>query len=273
MRGFVVSLFCSIVAGVIAGSDIAGLAAAEPVAAPPSTAAAVSASADVRYYAVVFSYQDALARPRKCHTWATFAKVSLENGPDAVPLVEQHTISWLPCHFASSLYLTILPSAGKNHTLHETLALAARQCLPVCHWGPFEIDECLYRKACHQIVYLNSGAPRYKLIEPIRRIRAYRGAGGALHCTHAVTDVVGFAVTGTTRGYAAGRLVAGLYGGHARGPAPEWLYSALVATGATSGPTLAEAASDPGLAFVPSASVGLSSQGLLSARLDTERPD
>jgi hypothetical protein len=183
---------------------------------------------EVRYYAIIFAYQDAWALPQKCHTWATFVKLSLEDRPGAPPVVEQHSISWLPGNFASTNHLTILPSVGKNHSLQETMCFAARQCLPVCHWGPYEIDECLYARARNQVDYLNSGCVRYMLLEPIRHIQAYSRTGGALHCTHAVTDLSGFVVTGFTRGYAAGQLTVDLFSNHIRRSAPKWLYDMVL---------------------------------------------
>jgi hypothetical protein len=183
---------------------------------------------EVRYYAVIFAYQDAAAHVQKTHTFATFVKLSLEDRPGALPVIEQHSISWLPCNFASTSRLTILPSVGKNHSLQETMCFAARACLPVCHWGPYEIDECLYGRARSQIDFLNSGCVRYQMFEPIHRRRAYRHTGGSLHCTHAVTDLAGFVVTGFTRGYAAGRLTASLFSNHIRRPAPEWLYEMVL---------------------------------------------
>jgi len=73
-----------------------------------------------------------------------------------------------------------------------------------------------------------SGCVRYQLLEPIRRIRAYRHTGGALHCTHAVTDLTGFVATEFTRGYAAGRLTASLFSNHIHRAAPEWLYDMVL---------------------------------------------
>jgi hypothetical protein len=231
MRGYAVCLFALIAAwapaemarGQTPAEVVAGQAPTDGVTAPVP-----AVRTEVRYYAIVFAYQDARARPQKTHTFATFVKLSLEDRPGALPIVEQHTISWLPCNFASTYHLTIRPSAGKNHSLQETMYFAARQCLPVCHWGPYEIDECLYGRARNQIDFLNSGCVRYKLLEPIRRIRAYHHTGGALHCTHAVTDLTGFVVTGFTRGYAAGRLTANLFSNHIRRAAPEWLYDMVL---------------------------------------------
>lgn len=155
-------------------------------------------------------------------------KVGPEDGPKTLPALERHTISWLPTEFPRTLRMSLVASPGRNYSLPETLHLAARQGLPVRHWGPYEIDESLYVRALSQIAFLNSGRVRYKLVEPIRRRRALLRTGGALHCTHAVTDLHGFVVTGFTRGYAAGGLAAALFADDLRGPAPTWLFGRIV---------------------------------------------
>jgi hypothetical protein len=48
------------------------------------------------------------------------------------------------------------------------------------------------------------------MIEPLRRVPAYFHLGGALHCTHALTDIAGFVPTGPIRGYSAGGFTAHL---------------------------------------------------------------
>ena len=247
MRSYVLCLLCLIGASTPAERLTAQAPAVAPpaptdVANPPTptevanelaptdaaTAQSPEVRTEVRYYAIIFAYQDAAAHVQKTHTFATFVKLSLEDRPGALPIVEQHSISWLPRNFASTHRLTILPSVGKNHSLQETMCLAARLCLPVCHWGPYEIDECLYARARNQVDYLNSGCVRYQMFEPIRRRRAYRRTGGSLHCTHAVTDLAGFVITGFTRGYAAGELTSRLFSNHIRRPAPEWLYDMVL---------------------------------------------
>ena len=223
--------------GLVAAAAVAGRAQSPQSVAPQSSAPQSAAplvvaptipAAQTRYYAIVFAYQNATARPQKTHTWATFVKLQLADEPGARPVVEQHTISWLPADFARTMRLGWFTKCGKNHSLQETLGFAARQCLPVCHWGPYEIDECLYNRALSQIAFLNSGCVAYKLLEPLRRRRAYTHQAGALHCTHAVTDLAGFVVTGTTRGYEAGRVVAGLFSDHIRRRAPDWLLDMVV---------------------------------------------
>jgi hypothetical protein len=185
-------------------------------------------SPGIRYYAVIFAYQNASAAPQKTHTWATFVKVGPEDGPKTLPALERHTISWLPTEFPQTLRMSLVASPGRNYSLSETLHLAARQGLPVRHWGPYEIDESLYVRALSQVAFLNSGRVRYKLVEPIRRRRAFLRTGGALHCTHAVTDLHGFVVTGFARGYAAGSLAAELFADDLRGSDPNWLFGRVV---------------------------------------------
>ena len=60
---------------------IAASAPAEVVAAEVVVAEAPAVRTEVRYYAIIFAYQDAVARPQKTHTFATFVKLSLEDRP------------------------------------------------------------------------------------------------------------------------------------------------------------------------------------------------
>src|SRR5690606_12121561 len=98
------------VVGLIAASAAAGHAQSSPLPAQSLTQQSLAPTmpaAQTRYYAIVFAYQNATARPQKMHTWATFVKLQLADAPGARPVVEQHTISWLPADFASTLRLGV----------------------------------------------------------------------------------------------------------------------------------------------------------------------
>src|SRR5207245_2184717 len=100
----------------------------------------------------------------------------------------------------------------------------------VCHWGPYETDECLYQRALGQIAFLNSGRVAYKMEEPLRRRRAYRRQpGGALDCIHSISDINGFVTTGLLRGHDASAFIARHLSGHIKSREPQpWLYDAVM---------------------------------------------
>jgi hypothetical protein len=199
-----------------------GLLGGEP-AAPPVVAAPMTAP---RYFVVVFAAQNRINTPQQTHTWVTF--VQWQTLPDGTPTLCQDTISWLPADYARTLRLGYLARCGANFSLHETLRLMTAQDLCIRHCGPCEIDACLYEAGMRQLAHLRSGDVRYKLFEPVLRRAAFDGSGGALHCTHATTDVAGFVITGATRGHDAGELVMQLYSPHILGDAPPWLFEAVL---------------------------------------------
>lgn len=135
--------------------------------------------------------------------------------------VAEFTVSWLPCNFGESLHLSMLPTSGRNYSHEETMSFAVQQGLMVRCWGPCEIDGCVFISACRQFHHLNSGQVGYQLFEPINRLAAYYSDGGALHCSHAVTDIVGLVHTGTTRGYEAGAVAASLLTSHRGAGSPQ----------------------------------------------------
>ncbi len=142
-------------------------AAAEPV--PPAP----------RYYFLLFGCQSVPNFvPRTSHTFATFVKATPT--PDGKTVVEQVTISWLPAE-GPVQPLRLRAVAGKNYSLEETFAIAAKDNARVSMWGPFETDATRYERAVAQTCTLNTGAVRFRSLDSLGRNRAVQ------HCVHAVT--------------------------------------------------------------------------------------
>jgi hypothetical protein len=193
-------------------------------AAPPSTSQSVT---DVRYFVIVFAAQGEPNVPSNTHAWATF--VRLRNLSDGSALISQDTISWLPADYPETFRLVRLATRGHSFSLDDTLWLMHAQKMCVRYWGPGEIDRRLYEAGLKQLERLRTGDIQYQLGEPLQRIPAFFGVGGSVHCLHALTDVIGYQITGFTRGYDAGALVSDLYSKHHTGrPAPPWLWDAVL---------------------------------------------
>jgi hypothetical protein len=100
-----------------------------------------------------------------------------------VPVVEAHTISWLP----ATLYIrmpALLPEKGHNFELHTTIRHVLEDCERVSLWGPYRIEPDLYCKALRQIELLESGQVLYKANDagfPSNRVS---------NCIHAVSSTV-----------------------------------------------------------------------------------
>ncbi|MCS6864875.1 MAG: hypothetical protein RMJ56_05785 [Gemmataceae bacterium] len=146
--------------------------AAAPAYSPPSQ------PPTTRYYFILFGGQSVPFIPRTAHTFATFVKVTTTDKND--PIVETVTISWLPVDGKVHPW-RLRTVEGKNFSLEETLALAARDNVRVSMWGPFEIDAARYESAVVQAKLLASGAVRYRVLDSLGRNRRVS------HCVHAVT--------------------------------------------------------------------------------------
>lgn len=131
-----------------------------------------------RYYFILFGGQSVPYVPRTAHTFATFVKTTPT--ADGKLSVEQVTISWLPAEGpVQPLRLRSVP--GKNYSLEETFAIAAKDNTRVSMWGPFETDATRYALAAVQACTLNSGAVRFRSLDSLGRNRSVQ------HCVHAVT--------------------------------------------------------------------------------------
>jgi hypothetical protein len=163
----------------------------------------LAASDPGRYFMVVFGYQAPGNRPSTTHTFASFVRTDAS----AQPVVTNvHTISWLPADLSFTIWSGREP--GVNLSYQESLNLAAQSGYQTQMWGPFEINADLYERSVQQYWRLESaeqtGAILYKSTDGGSRDSVWAGEqGGAINCIHAVTDIVGYAETGSLRGYAA----------------------------------------------------------------------
>ncbi|MBP3958573.1 hypothetical protein J8F10_25265 [Gemmata sp. G18] len=139
---------------------------------------AAPGAAAPRYYFILFGGQSVPFQPRTAHTWATFVKTT--PGADGKLAIEHVTISWLPAK-GPVQPLRVRPAAGKNYTLEETFAAAAKNNARTSMWGPFETDALRYDLAVSQAHALTSGAVRFRSVD------SFRGNRKVQNCVHAVT--------------------------------------------------------------------------------------
>jgi hypothetical protein len=130
-----------------------------------------------RYFTVIFGSDDGPLRPRYTHTWATYVKVT----PTAAGFVlEPHTISWLPDDGKIRLrQFKRVP--GRNYTLDESFAYAARTGQAVKVLGPFETDAHRFAHFVAQEHRLNTCGMDYRAIDSIR-------GRGVANCITAIRD-------------------------------------------------------------------------------------
>jgi hypothetical protein len=138
------------------------------------------ARAEPRYYILIFGSESTPRLPRHTHTWATFvkAKDASSHGIDEVI-----TISWMPANLQIRSFRP-LPQEGVNLDLESTLAHVLQR-ERVSQWGPYEISQQLYELAGKRQLELESGAVKYKAIDPNFGPRA----GRISDCIHAVSDI------------------------------------------------------------------------------------
>lgn len=142
------------------------------------------ARAEERYYVVLFGSQSTPRLARHTHTWGTFIKAS-GDGEDASKhhIEEVFTISWMPADLKVRA-LRLFPQEGVNLDLETTLAHALER-QRVSEWGPFEISKRIYDRAVERKAELESGAVRYKAIDPNFGPRARSMSD----CIHGLSDI------------------------------------------------------------------------------------
>lgn len=199
----------ALLGGCAAGSDdgAEGAESADRTEATGSTSSA--ATTGESYYAVLFGSQDALNRPARSHTFATFVRAyrGSSNGP--LTVLEQRDVSWLPADFeadggevcvAGGLFRSCSPETGHNYTLAETLAFAeAGTPRPrrVAYFGPYAISATTYRRAALHIDWLEQGSVLYIAQDGPYRDAAFAGLpGGAINCMDAAGAPFGFQRSG-----------------------------------------------------------------------------
>jgi hypothetical protein len=142
------------------------------------------ARADEKYYISIFGSESDPKLSRYTHTWATFVKATGEGDDHTKYEIESFTISWLP---ASLKIRPFRPCAepGVNLDLYETLDHTLGQRQLVSEWGPFQISQRLFEGALERKTLLESGAIRYKAVDPNfgPRVKSIS------NCIHAITDM------------------------------------------------------------------------------------
>ncbi|PWT85231.1 MAG: hypothetical protein C5B58_03400 [Acidobacteria bacterium] len=137
-----------------------------------------------RYYVTFFASQTTPRVPQLTHSWGTVIHV-VEREDGKPPLVEYHTISWMPSTLdIRPLNFKIEPAV--NLGLHETLKFALARGEHVSQWGPYECRPNLYHRFLVQKGFLESGNFGYQLIDTVGE--AGRTGNGS-NCIHAMTDM------------------------------------------------------------------------------------
>ncbi len=116
------------------------------------------------------------------HTWATVVRAV--DCPGQPPVLEVHTISWLPATLdIHPLDLTVEP--GVNLRLHETIKYAKDNGERVSMWGPYECQPSVFRRILVQKAFIESGRVGYQCDDNCGEA-AHTGNGCC--CIHALTD-------------------------------------------------------------------------------------
>ncbi len=137
----------------------------------------------VRFYLMLFGSHDLAHRPAHTHTWATLVRATEQ--PGAAPLLETHTISWLPTKLdINTLSLRIEP--GVNVDLHATIRNSLRTRQDIAMWGPYEVWHGFAHRFLTQKEFLDSGVVGYQCIDNIGEA-GWTGRG--CDCIHAITDM------------------------------------------------------------------------------------
>ena len=185
---------------------------------------AQAAAATPRYYMVMFGAQNDGNAMRMSHTFATFVETV------AGVVTAERTISWLPApgYFGpdfSMPRLGVVP--GHNYTLDQTLQSSPGR--HILYWGPIEVAPQLFARADAAVSFLALGVTNYKMFvltdDELRLPAFYHQPGGTINCIMAVSDVVGYAKTGTTYGYDASQAVLQLFAPYVL----NWAYDTQVA--------------------------------------------
>ncbi|HEX4590529.1 MAG TPA: hypothetical protein VH120_11400 [Gemmataceae bacterium] len=135
-----------------------------------------------RYFVLVFGSQSQPLRPKYTHSWVTAVRVT-DQGPGQPPVVEAHTISWMPATLdIHPLRFTVEP--GVDLDLCTTVREMRKYDERISLWGPYEVRRGLYLKLRLQKDFMDGGTVGYQTIDSVGEAR--HGAG--CDCIHAVTD-------------------------------------------------------------------------------------
>lgn len=132
-------------------------------------------------FVVLFACQRRPNNPKYAHSFATFVEAGGGAGGLGGPRADTFTISWLPGSLVIRLFRP--PEPGRNLGLHQTLDWARTLGARTTAWGPFEIQEALYRKARRRYEELESGALRFAALDVLHR------RAEVTNCIHALSDL------------------------------------------------------------------------------------
>lgn len=155
------------------------------------------------HYMVLLANQRNAFLPHCAHSFAAFLEAEMDPRDGSLTPINQFVISWLPV----SLKIAFLrfPEPGRNLDLDATFNWACTIKSKVSAWGPFRIDEMLFRKARQRYDYLETGITQYVVLDNFYRPFM------ASNCIHAISDLdltPNLLTTGISYGIAASRKVA-----------------------------------------------------------------
>lgn len=135
---------------------------------------------DHNHFVIIFAYdaKGVLRKPAMSHVFALFYETTKDG------LQKDFSISWKPV--GSPLKPGI--SEGQNQDVKQTLEYASKNNLEVQMWGPYAIDEKIYKNAVLRHNDLTSGKLRYRFIDGSNRTDP---TYPAVNNVHAVSDVAG----------------------------------------------------------------------------------
>lgn len=133
----------------------------------------VSALAQDSYYITVFGTGSQSLRAKRTHTFATFSRVT--ETPSG-PLVENHTISWMP-EILNIRPLALRPETGMNLTQEQSFQWAESHGLRTSVWGPYGITAERYEALLARQTDLESGRISYRAIGGFTKRAAVSNCG------------------------------------------------------------------------------------------------
>jgi hypothetical protein len=109
----------------------------------------------------------------------------VDQGDGNPPLVESHTISWLPATLEIHPWSFHVEKAV-NLDLQETLRYVLAKGQHVSQWGPYECRPNLYHRFLVQKEFLESGRIGYQCVDTVGEAAR---TGDGCDCIHAMTDM------------------------------------------------------------------------------------
>jgi hypothetical protein len=137
-----------------------------------------------RFYITLFASQTSPRIPRLTHSWGTVLRV-VDQGEGKPPLVESHTISWLPATLEIHPW-SFHTEKAVNLDLHATLRSVLAKGEHVSQWGPYECRPNLYYRFLVQNEFLDNGSIGYQAVDTVGESAR---TGNGCDCIHAMTDM------------------------------------------------------------------------------------